>query len=96
MIPKYEILEKPQFKSQTQNFEYKKDFEMCQFSGSGNLTAPTQLVENFGCKDSDYENFRPGNIALIRRGECFFAIKVENAKKAKAGAVILINSDGKF
>lgn len=96
MIPTYEILEKPQFKSQTQTFIYKKDFEMNLFSGSGNITAPTQLIDNFGCKESDFTNFRPGNIALIRRGLCFFSVKAENAKKMKAGGVVFINSDGVF
>lgn len=95
-IPKYEILERPQFKSSQKTFEYKKDYEMCQFSGSGNVTAPTQLIEKFGCQEADFANFRAGNIALIRRGECFFAIKVANAKKARAGGVVLINSDSRL
>jgi hypothetical protein len=97
MIPKYQILEKPRLNFQGgRNFEYEKEFAMFQFSGSGQVSANMQLSKNFGCEEKDFEGFTSGRVALIRRGQCFFTVKVENAIKAKASGVIIINSDGKF
>jgi Zn-dependent M28 family amino/carboxypeptidase len=73
------------------------------YSGSGDVTAPLQEVKDnlfpapaepsstAGCEEADFEGFTPGNIALIQRGSCDFAVKVDNAVKAKAAAVIIFN-----
>jgi len=53
----------------------------------------SQLVDNLGCEEKDYNNFQRGNVALIKRGTCFFAFKIGLAKKFGASAVILINVD---
>jgi Zn-dependent M28 family amino/carboxypeptidase len=39
----------------------------------------------------DFEGFTVGNIALIQRGTCTFALKVTNAEAAGASAVIIFN-----
>src|SRR5688572_6262127 len=39
----------------------------------------------------DFAGFTAGNIALIQRGGCSFALKVANAEAAGAGAIILFN-----
>jgi Zn-dependent M28 family amino/carboxypeptidase len=39
----------------------------------------------------DFEGFTEGNIALIQRGTCTFALKVVNAEAAGASAVIIFN-----
>ena len=78
------------------------DFATMTFSGSGEVTAPTQAVDvtipplpepgsTSGCEDADFAGFVPGNIALIQRGTCTFADKALNADEAGASAVIIFN-----
>jgi Zn-dependent M28 family amino/carboxypeptidase len=72
-----------------------KDFVALRYSGSGNVTALLQPVdtdsETSGCEPGDFDSFEEGSIALIRRGGCFFFIKVENAAEAGAAAVLVFN-----
>ena len=49
------------------------------YSGSGDVTASVTVVSNLGCDAADFAGFPPGNIALISRGTCTFAIKATNA-----------------
>jgi aminopeptidase Y len=44
-----------------------------------------------GCEAADFAGFPAGNIALIQRGTCSFAIKAVNAEAAGASAVIIFN-----
>jgi Zn-dependent M28 family amino/carboxypeptidase len=74
-----------------------------EYSGSGDVTAPLQEVDNqfppgatansstAGCEAADFAGFTPGNVALIQRGTCPFAQKVANARAAGASAVIIFN-----
>jgi Zn-dependent M28 family amino/carboxypeptidase len=72
-----------------------EDFVALRYSGSGNVTALLQPVdtdsETSGCEPGDFDSFEEGSIALIRRGGCFFFIKVENADEAGAAAVLVFN-----
>jgi hypothetical protein len=72
-----------------------EDFVPLRYSGSGDLEAAVQAVDpdsqTSGCEESDFEGFEPGAIALIRRGGCFFLIKVGNAATAGASAVLVFN-----
>jgi Zn-dependent M28 family amino/carboxypeptidase len=73
------------------------------FSGSGDVTALVQPVDviippgaspntsTSGCEASDFTGFTPGNIALIQRGTCTFALKAQNAEAAGAVGVIIFN-----
>jgi Zn-dependent M28 family amino/carboxypeptidase len=79
------------------------DFSTMSYSGSGNVTATVQKVDlvlppgatagtsNSGCEAADFAGFVPGNIALIQRGTCTFALKATNAKAAGASAAIIFN-----
>jgi len=76
------------------------DFVLLTYSGSGDVTAPVQAVDlnlggasTSGCEASDFAGFTPGNIALIRRGTCTFAIKSQNAQAAGASAVVIFNTN---
>ena len=68
------------------------------YSGSGDVTAPvTALVAppadaTPGCEAADFAGFPAGNIALISRGACTFAIKATNAFNAGAVGVIIYNN----
>jgi Zn-dependent M28 family amino/carboxypeptidase len=74
------------------------------YSGSGNITRVLQGVDliipigdnppgtcNSGCEPEDFAGFTPGNIALLQRGTCTFAIKIANAQAAGAVAAIIMN-----
>ncbi len=44
-----------------------------------------------GCEAADFAGFPAGNIALVQRGTCSFAVKALNAQAAGAAAVIIFN-----
>lgn len=56
------------------------------------VTGPLVLVENNGCDLSDYPAEVNGTIALIKRGECPFGNKSENAGLAGAVAAVIYNN----
>ncbi|MFI6485031.1 M28 family metallopeptidase [Nonomuraea sp. NPDC050663] len=60
------------------------------FSASGDVTAEPRRVGD-GCMPSDFEGFEPGKIALVDRGDCTFKVKVVNATRAGAAAVVVAN-----
>lgn len=68
------------------------------YSGSGDVTAPVTALAappadaTPGCEAPDFAGFPAGNIALIRRGACTFAIKATNAFNAGASGVIIYNN----
>ncbi|GAB0134702.1 hypothetical protein EsDP_00003062 [Epichloe bromicola] len=51
------------------------------------------LVDNVGCKKSDYPSAVRGNIAFVKRGECSFGVKSLLAGKAGAVAAVIYNTD---
>jgi Zn-dependent M28 family amino/carboxypeptidase len=69
-------------------------------SGVGNITAGVTVVDiqlglgntsTSGCEAANFAGFPAGNIALIQRGTCSFAIKALNAQAAGASAVVIFN-----
>jgi len=54
-----------------------------------NLAPPRDNTS--GCEAADFAGFPVGNIALVQRGTCPFAIKALNAQAAGASAVIIFN-----
>jgi hypothetical protein len=66
------------------------DFDVMTYSGSGDVTAVVQAVDlvipfdpnpntsTSGCEASDFAGFTAGNIALLQRGSCSFALKALN------------------
>ncbi|HEU4515165.1 MAG TPA: M28 family peptidase [Nocardioidaceae bacterium] len=62
------------------------------YSGTGDTTAPVSKVPNLGCDAADFAGFTSGNIALIERGACTFALKATNAANAGADAVVIYNN----
>ncbi|MHC4230606.1 MAG: M28 family metallopeptidase [Planctomycetota bacterium] len=78
-------------------------FATMEYSGSGDVTALAEGVDlilppadaadtsTSGCEASDFAGFTPGNIAVIQRGTCSFALKAQNAEAAGAVGVIIFN-----
>lgn len=63
------------------------------YSGSGDVTAAVSSpTPNTGCNAADFAGFPAGNIALISRGACTFAIKATNAYNAGAVGVVIYNN----
>src|SRR3712207_9167894 len=67
-------------------FRSGEDFVLMRYSGSGETTARVQPVDagasTSGCEAGDFAGFSEGEIALLRRGECTFERKAENAQEA--------------
>jgi aminopeptidase Y len=68
------------------------------YSGSGDVTAPVTVLPappadaTPGCEATDFTGFPAGNIALISRGACTFALKTTNAYNAGASGVVIYNN----
>jgi Zn-dependent M28 family amino/carboxypeptidase len=69
-------------------------------SGPGDVTATVRAVDinlagtranTSGCEAADFAGFPAGQIALVQRGTCTFAVKAQNAQAAGARAVIIFN-----
>jgi Zn-dependent M28 family amino/carboxypeptidase len=52
---------------------------------------PTGNGAGSGCDAADFSGFTAGDIALIQRGECDFAVKAVNAQNAGASGAIIFN-----
>ncbi len=78
-------------------------FATMEYSGSGDVMATAEGVDlvlppgaaantsTSGCEASDFAGFTPGNIAIIQRGTCTFALKAQNAEAAGAVGVVIFN-----
>jgi Zn-dependent M28 family amino/carboxypeptidase len=63
------------------------------YSGSGDVTASVSTVSAItGCDETDFAGFPAGDIALISRGACSFALKATNASNAGASGVVIYNN----
>ena len=63
------------------------------YSGSGDNTASVSTVSAItGCNATDFAGFPAGDIALISRGACSFALKATNASNAGASGVVIYNN----
>lgn len=68
------------------------------YSGSGDVTASVTALPappadaTPGCEAADFAGFPAGNIALVSRGACTFAIKATNAYNAGASGVVIYNN----
>ena len=76
------------------------DFATMSYSGSGDVTSLIEAVDldlglgnnsTSGCETEDFIGFTLGNIALLQRGDCTFALKAQNAESAGAVGVIIFN-----
>ncbi len=68
------------------------------YSGSGDVTAAVTALPappadpTPGCEAADFAGFPSGNIALVSRGACAFALKATNAEAAGAVGVVIYNN----
>jgi Zn-dependent M28 family amino/carboxypeptidase len=85
-------------------FAENDDFATMDYSGTGDATAPLVPVDvvvpigdsppstsTSGCEAADFAGLTAGDIALMQRGTCSFAIKAANAEAAGASAAVIFN-----
>jgi hypothetical protein len=68
MIPEFRMITPPTFTVNDKTYKYETDFVQFFGSGSGNVAAKSQLIQNLGCTKDDFKDFTAGNIALVKRG----------------------------
>lgn len=84
------------------SFASGQEIEAMAFSTGGDVTAELTAVDlvlpptdssssTSGCEPYDFDGFPAGNVALLQRGTCLFAIKAANAQAAGASAAIIFN-----
>ena len=89
-----------QTEPESKTFEPGTDYLTLQYSGSGDVTAAATPVDpdaagtGSGCEADDFTGFPKGQIALVRRGGCFFSDKADNAIAAGAAAVVIYEAPG--
>src|SRR4029077_14624074 len=73
------------------NYPVEKDWVMARLSGGAHVTARVRPVtgSGTGCSAEEFGNFRHGDIAILRRGDCAYDAQVANAEHAGASGVIL-------
>jgi Zn-dependent M28 family amino/carboxypeptidase len=79
------------------------EFATMNYSGSGDVTKPLTPVDltlppgpaanssTSGCEAADFAGFPAGNVALLQRGTCTYAVKAANAQTAGASAAVIFN-----
>jgi Zn-dependent M28 family amino/carboxypeptidase len=78
------------------------DYYLADYSGTGDVTGTLEAVDltlpptpepssTSGCEPEDFTGFTAGNVALVQRGSCDFAVKVANADAAGAVGVVIFN-----
>jgi hypothetical protein len=81
-------------------YEVGADFAVAPGSGQARVSAPAAAVgvvltgdrnNSSGCAAADFADFAPGTVALLQRGGCTFAQKLERAAAAGAAAVVFFN-----
>ncbi len=85
-------------------YEAGVDFDIAEFSGSGDVTAELVAIDlvippgaepstsDSGCEADDFTGTGvAGKIALVQRGTCDFAVKADNAATAGAVGVVIFN-----
>jgi len=82
------------------DYAFFDEFYPMDYTGEGDVTASVTSVDvnlagdrasTSGCEATDFAGFPAGDIALIQRGSCDFAVKAANAEAAGARAVIVFN-----
>ena len=82
------------------DYAFPVDFYPMDYTGEDDVTADVTAVDinlagdrlgTSGCDTDDFAGFPVGDIALIQRGSCDFAVKAANAEAAGASAVIIFN-----
>jgi Iap family predicted aminopeptidase len=69
-----------------------EEFRTLSYSGSGRVEAPVRRL-GLGCSRGEFGALDEGEVAVVRRGECFFRDKARNAEAAGAAAVLIVDAE---
>ena len=72
-----------------------REVRVAEYSGSARVRAGVRRIPRGGCSPADFAALRRGEIALVRRGPCFFRVKARNAQRAGAAAVVVVDTYGR-
>jgi acetylornithine deacetylase/succinyl-diaminopimelate desuccinylase-like protein len=71
-----------------------REIRTLQFSPAGRATGRIRAV-GLGCHQRDFDGLKRGEVALIKRGDCFFYLKALHARRAGAAAALMVNDGPK-
>jgi len=88
----YRIDGTPTLSLGSSSFQYGTDFSVFSGSASGSSVGKLVYYVGEGCDLAAYSKFPIGAVALVKRGNCTFVLKVINAQLRNASAVIIFNN----
>jgi Iap family predicted aminopeptidase len=66
------------------------DYQVLTYSGSGRASGPL-VRRDAGCKPDSFSALSEGEVPVVARGVCFFAVKAGHAQRAGADALIVVD-----
>ncbi|MEE9473736.1 MAG: M28 family peptidase, partial [Acidimicrobiia bacterium] len=103
-FPLFQLLGTPLFTQATPvptSYVDQTDFDVMRYSGSGttgtvafvavDLSLGDPAASTSGCESTDFDGLVAGNIAVMQRGACSFALKASNAETAGAVGAVIFN-----
>jgi aminopeptidase Y len=67
-----------------------RDYQVMSYSGSGRASGRLRLLGN-GCEQEQFAALGAGELPMVARGVCFFRVKAENAQRAGAPAIVVVD-----
>lgn len=70
-----------------------RDFEVLEYSPGANVTARVRPLDDQACEAAALAPVRQGEILLVARGRCTFRRKAQNAQRAGAAALLVVDRE---
>lgn len=70
-----------------------RDFEVLEYSPGGDVTARVRPLDDQGCEPAALGPVEEGDIVLLARGRCTFRRKAQNAEKAGARVLLVVDRE---
>ena len=71
----------------------KRDFEVLEYSPGASVTARVRALDDQACEEAALAPVEQGEIALVARGRCTFRRKAQNAQRAGAAALLVVDRE---
>jgi Iap family predicted aminopeptidase len=68
-----------------------RDYQVLTYSGSGRVEGSVRRLDA-GCSGESFSGLSEGEVPVVARGACFFAVKARNAERAGARALIVVDN----
>jgi hypothetical protein len=70
-----------------------RDFDVLEYSPGGDLRAPIRPLDTQACEPGALAPVQQGDIAMVARGVCTFRRKAQNAQRAGAAALLVVDRE---